>query len=103
VVANQDEIEVEIWEQAGAAPSGELTANHRVDEGGVIKDLASFALPASSPVNIDIRVDAEGTVTLVAVEPTSGRKLNMEVRISILSKEQVAEAKAAYAGLTVST
>jgi hypothetical protein len=27
----------------------------------------------------------------------------MEVRISILSKEQVAEAKAAYAGLTVST
>jgi molecular chaperone DnaK len=103
VMANQDQIEIEIWEQAGAAPSGELTANHRVDEGGVIKDLASFALPASSPVNIDIRVDAEGTVTLVAVEPISGRKLNMEVRISILSKEQVAEAKAAYAGLTVST
>ncbi|MGH3187317.1 MAG: Hsp70 family protein, partial [Streptosporangiaceae bacterium] len=103
VVVNQDEIEIEIWEQAGAAPSRELTANHRVDEGGMIKDLASFALPASSPVNIDIKVDAEGTVMLEAVEPTSGRRLNLKVRISILSEEQVAEAKAAYAGLTVST
>ena len=103
VVARQDEIEIEIWEQAGAAPSRDLTANHRVDEGGVIKDLASSVLPASSPVNIDIKVDAEGTVLLEAVEPTSGRKLNLKVRISILSEEQVAEAKAAYAGLTVST
>ncbi len=103
VVANQDQIEIEIWEQAGAVSSPELSANHRVDEGGVIRDLAPFALPASSPVNIDIRVDAEGTVTLVAVEPTSGRKLNLSVRISILSREQVAVAKAAYAGLTVST
>jgi molecular chaperone DnaK len=48
-------------------------------------------------------VDAEGTVHLVAVEPASTQKLEISVRISILSEEQVAEAKIAHAGLTVTT
>ena len=100
---NQPEIEIEIWEQAGASPSRDMTANHRVDEGGRIKGLAPFRLPAGSPINIDIRVDAEGTVNLVAVEPTSTERVEISVRISILSEEQVAEAKIAHAGLTVST
>ncbi len=48
-------------------------------------------------------VDAEGTVHLVGVEPKSGEKVEMAVRISILSEEQVAEAKVVHSGLTVST
>jgi molecular chaperone DnaK len=103
VTARQEGIEIEIWEQAGVSPSRDMTANHRVDEGGVIRGLAPFALPAGSPVNIDIEVDAEGTVHLVAVEPASTQKLEISVRISILSEEQVAEAKIAHAGLTVTT
>ena len=97
VTASQPAIEIEIWEQAGAVPSRDLTANHRVDDAGLIEGLAPFALPAGSPVNIDIGVDAEGTVSLMAIEPTSGKQLKMSVRISILSEEQVAQAKVAHA------
>ena len=62
-----------------------------------------FALPAGSPINIDIKVDAEGTVHLKAVEPRSNQRADVTVRISILSEEQVDEAKRVHAGLTVST
>jgi molecular chaperone DnaK (HSP70) len=103
LVPNQSEIEIEIWEQAGASPGPDLGANHRVDEGGVIRGLGPFRLPDGSPINIDIKVDAEGTVDLHAVEPTSGHDVEVRVRISILSEEQVTEAKIAHAGLTVST
>jgi molecular chaperone DnaK len=100
---HQEAIEIEIWEQAGASPSRDMAANHRVDEGGVIRGLGPFALPKGSPINIDITVDAEGTVQLHAVEPKSSHDVDIRVRISILSEEQVAEAKIAHAGLTVTT
>ena len=103
VSTNQPAIEIEIWEQSGASPSPDLGANHRVDEAGMIGGLAPFALPAGSPIHIDMGVDAEGTVHLVGVEPKSSEKVEMSVRISILSEEQVAEAKVTHAGLTVST
>lgn len=103
VVANQPAIAIEIWEQAGAAPSPNLADNHRVDNAGLIEDLERFALPADSPINIEIAVDAEGTVKLHAAEPTSGKELKISVRISVLSEEQVEEAKQIHRGLTVST
>lgn len=103
VIANQPDVEIEIWEQAGASPSPDLTANHRVDNAGLIEGLASHRLPTGSPVNIEMGVTAEGTVTLRAVEPTSGKELIMNVRISVLSDEQVAEAAAIHRGLSIST
>jgi molecular chaperone DnaK (HSP70) len=103
VLANQPGVEIEIWEQAGASPSRELTANHRVDDAGLIEGLGSFRLPAGSPVHIEIGVDAEGTVRLRATEPTSGKELKMNVRISVLSTEQVEEAKAIHRGLSIGT
>ncbi|MGH3211086.1 MAG: Hsp70 family protein [Trebonia sp.] len=103
VIANQPGVEIEIWEQAGASPSRELTANHRVDDAGLIEGLESFRLPAGSPVNIEVGVDEEGTVHLRATEPTSGKELRMNVRISVLSAEQVQEAKAIHRGLSIGT
>jgi molecular chaperone DnaK len=103
VVDNQPEIEIEIWEQAGAQPGPEMAANHALDTSGLIKDLLQFHLPAGSPINLDICVDSEGTVHLKAIEPTSNHDATLTVRISILSEEQLAEAKVAVAGLTVST
>jgi len=103
IVANQPGVEIEIWEQAGASPSPDLTANHRVDDAGLIGGLRQFALPVGSPVNIDMRVDAEGTVLLHAIEPKSGNDLEMNVRISVLSQEQVEEAKQIHRGLTIGT
>jgi molecular chaperone DnaK len=103
IFPRQIEIEIEIWEQAGGSPGPELSANHPLDASGRITGLGSFALPAGSPINIDIDVDAEGTVHLKAVEPASNREVTLQVRISILSQEQVDEAKVVQAGLTVST
>jgi molecular chaperone DnaK len=103
VLANQPGVEIEIWEQAGASASPDLAANHRVDDAGLIEGLASFQLPAGSPVNIEFGVDAEGTVQLRAVEPTSGKELTMNVRISVLSAEQVEEAKVIHRGLSIGT
>jgi molecular chaperone DnaK len=103
VVPDQPAVEIEIWEQAGDVPGSELAANHRVDDAGLIEGLGQYALPAGSPVHIDIKVDAEGTVHLHAVEPRSGKDLEMNVRISVLSQEQVEEAKAIHRGLAIST
>lgn len=100
---NQTAVEIEIWEQAGEVPSRDLAANHRVDDAGQIKGLGRFSLPTGSPVNIDIEVDDEGTVHLHAVEPTSGHDLEMNVRISVLSKEQIEEAKQIHRGLSIGT
>jgi molecular chaperone DnaK len=96
-------VEIEIWEQAGASPSSELAGNHRVDDAGLIEGLQPFRLPAGSPVNIEIGVDPEGTVKLRATEPTSGKELEMNVRISVLSAEQVEDAKVIHRGLTIGT
>jgi molecular chaperone DnaK (HSP70) len=103
VVADQPGVEIEIWEQAGSSPSRELSANHRVDDAGLITGLEAFRLPAGSPVNIEIGVDAEGTVNLRATEPTSGKELTMNVRISVLSAEQKEEAKEIHRGLSIAT
>jgi len=101
--ANQPGIEIEIWEQAGASPSPELSANHRVDDAGEIEGLAPFRLPAGSPVNIEMGIDAEGTVVLRATEPVSGKELRMNVRIAALPAAQVEAAKVNQRGLTIGT
>jgi molecular chaperone DnaK len=99
-VPDQQSIEIEIWEQAGAVPDSVLPANHRVDNAGLIEGLGSFHLPAGSPIDITFDVDAEGTVNLLAVEPTSGKQLRMSVKIAIMSDEQVAQEKAIVSALS---
>jgi molecular chaperone DnaK (HSP70) len=98
-VPSQESIEIEIWEQAGSVPDQVLSANHRVDNAGSIDGLGTFRLPASSPIDITFDVDAEGTVNLLAVEPTSGKELRMSVKISIMSDEQVGKEKAIVSAL----
>ncbi len=98
-VDNQYSIEIEIWEQAGAVPDPALSANHRVDNAGLIEGLGSFRLPAGSPIEITFEVDGEGTVNLLAVEPTSGKQLKMSVKIEFMSEEQVDKEKAIVTAL----
>jgi molecular chaperone DnaK len=99
VVANQESISIEIWEQEGAVPDQALASNHRVDNAGLIEGLRPFNLAISSPIDITVRVDAEGTVSLLAVEPTSGKELTMSVKIAIMPDEKVAEYKATVSAL----
>ncbi|HEY6790665.1 MAG TPA: Hsp70 family protein [Trebonia sp.] len=92
MIANQKLIEVEIWEQGGAVPDQALSANHRVD-GACLIELGSFRLPAGSPIDITFDVDGEGTVTLLAVEPVSGKQLNVSMKILIMPDEQAGKDK----------
>jgi molecular chaperone DnaK len=97
---NQPAVEIEIYEQAGGLASRELGANKAVDHGnGKITGLPP--LPASSPIDIVMNIDDEGRLRVDASEPTSGQALTIEVRISVLSEEQVREQQAGVALLTV--
>jgi molecular chaperone DnaK (HSP70) len=100
VVDGQTEVAIEIYEQAGSTESPDLSANKAVDKGaGLITGLPSLA--RHSPIEISLRVDDEGLLSLRAVEPSTGKELVIEVRVSVLSEEEVLEAQRVVAGITV--
>jgi molecular chaperone DnaK len=98
-VANQQSIEMWIWEQDGEVADRALPANHPVSNAGYIEGIGSFRLPAGSDINIIFDVDAEGIVSLLAIEPVSGKELRMSVKIAIMSEEQVAQEKAVVSAM----
>ena len=100
-VDGQETVEISIYEQAGARESKDLEANHPVNEGGGhITDIPP--MPAGSPIDISMRVDDEGLLTVTAVEPQSRKELRIKVRVSVLSEGQVSEAKKVISAITVS-
>jgi molecular chaperone DnaK (HSP70) len=104
VVAGQEEIAIELYEQAGAVADRTLSANTRIDHtGSAITGIGDFKLPQGSPIEIDFQVSEEGTVTLRAVEPTSGCSADVRVQMSVRSDEEVQAAKKVQLGLTIST
>ncbi|MBE1491920.1 Hsp70 family protein [Plantactinospora soyae] len=100
VVPNQTDIEIAVYEQAGATESRDLAANKAVDQGkGVISGLPP--LPVGSPINITLRVDDEGLLTVRAVEPGTGKELTIEVRVSMLTEAEVVEAQQMVSAIAV--
>ncbi|GAB3408092.1 Hsp70 family protein [Flindersiella endophytica] len=100
VVQNQTEIEIAIYEQAGSTESPDLADNKAVDHGnGIISGLPP--LPVRSPLSITMNVDHEGLLSVHAVEPTSGKDLTIEVRVSVLSQEEVDQARANVSAISV--
>jgi molecular chaperone DnaK (HSP70) len=97
---NQTEVEVEVYEQAGSVESREIAANKPVDHGkGIISGLPP--LPANSPIEIVMEIDENGRLQVKATEPSTGQRLTIEVQVSVLSEEQVNEAKRAVSRITV--
>lgn len=102
VADGQREIQIELYEQSGVVAGPDLTENKELNEGcGSIKGLP--ALPAGSPVDIQLEVDEEGLLKLNATERSTGNDLKVEVRVSVLSTEQVDEATRIVSGITVSS
>jgi molecular chaperone DnaK len=100
VVEGQTSVHIEIYEQAGSTESPELDANKPVDKGeGTIGPLPP--LRRGSPIEIKMEIDDEGQLDLTAVEPSTGEKIKIQVRVSILSEEEVEEAREVVAGITV--
>lgn len=102
VYEGQREIEVELFEQSGAVAGPEMSENKFLNEGkGSITGLPP--LPKGSPLKIEMEVDDEGLLRVEATEPSTGKSLRIEVRVSVLSEEQIEEATKTVSALTVSS
>ncbi|GLY38264.1 molecular chaperone DnaK [Amycolatopsis sp. NBRC 101858] len=102
VYESQQEIEVELYEQSGAVAGPRMAENKYLNDGkGSITGLPP--LPKGSPLKIEMEVDAEGLLRVDATEPSTGKSLTIEVRVSVLSEAQVEEATKAVSALTVSS
>jgi molecular chaperone DnaK len=102
VSEGQQEIEVELYEQSGAVAGPEMAENKYLNDGkGSIRGLPP--LPKGSPLKIEMEVDAEGLLRVDATEPSTGKSLKIEVRVSVMSEAQVEEATKTVSALTVSS
>jgi molecular chaperone DnaK (HSP70) len=78
IVENQESVRVQVYEQAGPAPSPEVGHNRRVLDG----ELTGIgSLPASSMIRITMRIAVDGRLTVIAHEPRSGRELRLEAYV----------------------
>jgi molecular chaperone DnaK len=100
LVDNQKSVEIELYEQSGTVAGRDMAENRALtDARDSIDGLPP--MPAGSPVDIVMKVDAEGLLELEATEPTTGKSLQINVRVSVMSAEQVEQAKDVVSGLTV--
>ncbi|MEV7628698.1 Hsp70 family protein [Actinoplanes sp. NPDC089786] len=100
VAEGQTAITIEIYEQAGSVESRDLSANAAVDKGaGEISGLPPLRM--GSPIAISMQVDEEGTLSVHAAEPSTGKDLTIDVRVSVLSEEEVVTARQAVSAITV--
>ena len=75
ILANQDSVRIQVYEQAGPSPSPEVAHNRRVLDGELTK---IGALPAGSVIRITVKIALDGRLTVIAHEPVSGRELTLE-------------------------
>lgn len=98
----QQSVEIELYEQSGAREGAELTENRPLTEGrGIIGPFPPQ--PAGSPIDIALVIDDEGLLALSATERSSGKSVDIQVRVSVMSPEQVDDAARIVNGMTVSS
>jgi molecular chaperone DnaK len=78
ILDNQESVRVQVYEQAGPAPSPETGHNRRVLD-GELTEIGS--LPAGSVIRITVRIAVDGRLTVIAYEPRSGRELQLEAYV----------------------
>lgn len=93
VVANQQGVRIELYEQAGPEPDRAMSSNVAIQKGEGVIDLTGYSLPAGSPIYIDIKADSEGTIHVFAKEPTSGHNVPIKVQMALLSDSEVEQSK----------
>lgn len=89
VYKDQIEIGIEVWEQAGSKKSPDPADNRKIGD-GLISDLPP--LPQHSPVDVTFWMSDSGVLRVEALEPKTGKKLNMELQIAGLTEQEVARA-----------
>jgi molecular chaperone DnaK len=78
ILENQESVRIQVYEQAGPAPSAEVGHNRRVLDGELT---GTGSLPASSMIRITMRIAVDGRLTVIAHEPRSGRELRLEAYV----------------------
>jgi molecular chaperone DnaK len=75
ILPNQESVRIQVYEQAGSAPSAEVGHNRLVLDG----ELTQIPpLPAGSVIRVTMRIAIDGRLTVLAHEPSSGRELVLE-------------------------
>lgn len=95
--ANQTQVHVAIYEQAGDVESEDKANSRELPPGCEFTGLPP--LPKNSPIDITVHIDAEGLSTITAYEPTSGQRLTATAQLSALSEAEQAAAKEMVSGL----
>ena len=75
ILEQQESVRIQVYEQAGPSPSGEVAHNRRVLD-GELTELG--ALPAGSVIRITVKIAIDGRLTVIAHEPVSGHELMLE-------------------------
>lgn len=93
-------LQVQIFEQGGDAESEAVADNREITpaQGATFTGLPN--LPAGSPLEFSLGIDAEGLATLSAFEPRSDQRLRLTVSMSVMQAEDVERATALVAGIT---
>jgi molecular chaperone DnaK (HSP70) len=86
---DQTMISIEVWEQAGSKRSPDPADNRKIGD-GLISDLPP--LPKGSPVDVTFWMSDSGVLRVEALEPKTGRKLNIELQIAGLTEQEVVQA-----------
>jgi len=83
---NQTSVLIEIWEQAGAVASPELSDNAKIGEGAITR-LPN--LPKGSPIDVTFNMSATGVLSVEAIELATKKRLKFDLQIKGLSGEKL--------------
>ncbi|MBV9451902.1 MAG: Hsp70 family protein [Streptosporangiaceae bacterium] len=97
ILEKQESVRIQVYEQAGPAPSPEVGHNRRVLD-GELTQLGSLA--AGSLIRITIRIAIDGRLTVIAHEPESGRELRLEAYVEGVVDGSETERLTRLVGLT---
>jgi molecular chaperone DnaK (HSP70) len=99
IVPGQDRIRVQVFEQAGDVPSAEVPDNRRVLDGEL---LLPGGLPAGAPIEITLRVDANGLLDVTARDRTGGGALTLQAYVDgVVDATEARRLADSLTGLTV--
>jgi len=99
VQEGQTTVEAALYEQGGETESDKIVHNKALKSGEDTRITGLPPMHVGDPINVSLDVTEEGLVTLVVVEPVTGKSFRATASISVLSKEQVAAYKEQIAGI----
>jgi molecular chaperone DnaK (HSP70) len=93
LVTNQQNVRIKVMEQGGQEESATLADNVLLVEGEIVG--LPPGLPAGSPIQVTFLLAEDGTLSVRAVEPSSGRdlRLDAQVRDGVMSRAEVEASK----------